>query len=261
MVFSVCQSKSIEDRRDFRQSQHLPPATNHSQNAGRWTELVREELYSQLPAVCRTWFKGLRIHGSCPCGRRSGPKGRDKTTGGGRGLLQLAALPSRRARPGPRSSARCLSAAAWRNEKRVSAPPKTETQLARFVDIVRQRFLAVHVLAQADGHGRRDRVLVVRRAHHDSIDVLLLVQHHPKIVILGDPGVAIEHPGSAALVHIAKGNDSLSGYAADVPRPTPAGADNADAEPLIRSPCLRCRSAARPESGAGHETTSARQGG
>lgn len=66
-------------------------------------------------------------------------------------------------------------------------------QQTRFVDRVRQRFLAIDVLAGRNGVGRDDRVGVVGRSHHDRIGRFEhLVVHAAVIVVAFGRGVTLE---------------------------------------------------------------------
>ena len=68
--------------------------------------------------------------------------------------------------------------------------------LAGLVHRVRQGLLAVDVLARLDGHHGRDGMDMVRRRHHDGVDVLvLLLEHHPKVVVLRGVRELLERPG------------------------------------------------------------------
>ena len=59
---------------------------------------------------------------------------------------------------------------------------------AGFVNVVRQRFLGVAMLAQAHRQDAGVGVRVVGRRHHDGVDVLLPLQHRAEIVPDGDLG-------------------------------------------------------------------------
>jgi len=123
-------------------------------------------------------------------------------------------------------------------------------QLARLPDIVRQGFLAIDMLAQAQGRGAGHGVLMVRGADDDGVDVALLVEHDAEILILGRVGEAPVGSGRPALIDIAQGNDVLGGrHTRQVGAAPAADADEGDIEPVIgpQPPRLICPGRCRPE--------------
>ena len=110
-------------------------------------------------------------------------------------------------------------------------------QLAAFVQRVRERLLAVDVLAGADGRHRRDGVNVVGRADRDGVDVFgFLVDHLAEIFVAPRLGKCAERPGGALVVDVAQGDDvgSEPGHGGDVASAHAAGADSADIDSLAR---------------------------
>ena len=109
-------------------------------------------------------------------------------------------------------------------------------QDARLEDGVRQRFLAVNMFAQSDGHRCCGGVRVVRRRDGHSVDVIgFLVEHLAEVSILGRLRVAIVHVRSAAGINVAKGHDVLALAPVDIDLPLTTGADCRDVKSLVRA--------------------------
>ena len=70
--------------------------------------------------------------------------------------------------------------------------PRGLGQGAGFVDRVRERLLAVDVLSPPDGRHRNDRMRMVRRAHDDRVDALLLVEHLAEVFVFRGPWILVE---------------------------------------------------------------------
>ena len=103
-------------------------------------------------------------------------------------------------------------------------------QLAAFVQRVRQRLLAVHVLARADRRHRRDGVDVVGRADRDGVDAArFLVEHLAEIFVAPRLGKGLKRAGCALVVDVAQGDDvgAQARDGGDVAAPHAAGADSA----------------------------------
>mgnify|MGYP006189346787 CR=1 FL=1 len=85
-------------------------------------------------------------------------------------------------------------------------------QLPSFPNTVRQRLLAVNVLAQLHrGHGLHE-VHVVRRADDHGVDVLpFLIEHLAEIPKAGGLGMPFERSRRTHVVDVAEGNDVFSG--------------------------------------------------
>ena len=66
-----------------------------------------------------------------------------------------------------------------------TGPPGRFSDLARFVDRMRQRFFAIDMLAVPDRGHRRHGVDVVRRRHEHRIDGFLLLQHFSQVNVAG----------------------------------------------------------------------------
>src|SRR5438876_2083623 len=91
------------------------------------------------------------------------------------------------------------------------------------------------MLAEPDGHGAGDRVLVVGRADGDRVDILLFFEHDAEIVVLGRLGMPVERIAGRVFIDIAQGNNVLRSWdVAEIAAPLTAGADDADVEPVIR---------------------------
>ena len=81
-------------------------------------------------------------------------------------------------------------------------------QLAAFVERVRQRLLAVDVLAGPDRRHRGDGVDVIGRADGHGVDLLgLLVEHHAEILVAARLGKGLKRAGGALVVDVAQGDD------------------------------------------------------
>ncbi len=105
-------------------------------------------------------------------------------------------------------------------------------QHARFVDIVRQRLLAVNVLSSSHCFGGNNRVRMVRRGNHNSVDIALLVQHLPKIGIDLRFRIPLERLGRVLVVHVAQGHDVLAFELHHIALAHAADADTGDIELL-----------------------------
>ena len=101
---------------------------------------------------------------------------------------------------------------------------------AGFVHRMRQRLLAIHVLAQLHRHHRGGRVAVVGRADHDGVDILSLVEHLAKVAIARGLGIRLERLGGAALIDVAQRHDVLAGNVRQVAGSLAAGADDGDVQ-------------------------------
>ena len=76
-------------------------------------------------------------------------------------------------------------------------------------DIMRERFLAIDVLAQLQGWQHGEGVRVLARADHYGVKVLLLVEQTPEIAVLFRAGILLHRPQNWPFVHVAQGNDVL----------------------------------------------------
>src|SRR2546430_7925736 len=121
-----------------------------------------------------------------------------------------------------------------------------ERQLARFIEIVRQRFLAVNVFAEPDGGHRGDGVVVVGNRHDDGVDVLLLKQLS-EIAMLLRAGMLLSRRVEKVFVHVAEGDDVLVAQVLQVLGSFIADADEAEAELLVER-------VGAQESGRGEQT-------
>ena len=109
---------------------------------------------------------------------------------------------------------------------------------------MRERLLAIDVLARADGRHRRDGVDVVGRADRDGIDVLrLFVEHPPKIFVAPRLGKGLKRTGRAFVVNVAQRDDigPQTRDGGDVAAAHAAGADARDVHSLAR--CDEARAA------------------
>src|SRR2546423_15389135 len=78
---------------------------------------------------------------------------------------------------------------------------------ARFPHVVRQRFLAVHVLALLHRRDRDDGVIMIRRGAEHRVDRFFLFQHLAKIFVLAALVVLVL---LAAIVLLTLGDDRLA---------------------------------------------------
>ena len=102
---------------------------------------------------------------------------------------------------------------------------------------VRERLLAVDVLARADRGHRGDGVDVVGRADGDGVDVLgLLVEQLAEVLVAPGLGKGLEEPAARVVVDVAEGDDvrAVLGVGGDVAAAHAAGADPRDVDPLAR---------------------------
>ena len=83
-------------------------------------------------------------------------------------------------------------------------------QGAGLVDRARERLLAVDVLSPLDGRHRDDRVIVVRRAHDDGVDPLLLVEHFAEVFVFPGPWILVERVRRVAPIDVGQGYDVLA---------------------------------------------------
>ena len=79
--------------------------------------------------------------------------------------------------------------------------------LAGLVDRVRQRLLAVDVLAHLHGHDADHGVQVVGRGSHHRVDVLLGFEHLAEIGVVLGVGEFLGETRQDVLVHVAEGHD------------------------------------------------------
>jgi hypothetical protein len=101
-----------------------------------------------------------------------------------------------------------------------------------FIDAVRQRLLAVDMLAEPQGRGRGDGMHVVGRGDGDGVDVLLRLEHLAEIGVEAGARVFARVGSQVVPVGIAQGDDILAGLRArgHVARPHAAEADGRDVE-------------------------------
>ena len=124
-----------------------------------------------------------------------------------------------------------------------------------FPNRMRQRLLAIDMLAHPHGRHRRVAMSMVGRGNGDRVEVLLLLQHHAKIAI--QPGLRIEHRlvavplRPASIVHVAQGHNCAPGasHAADLASALAPDADTPHVDPVVG-----------PEYPAGNERSPNRQG-
>ena len=118
------------------------------------------------------------------------------------------------------------------------------THQARLVDRVRQRFLAIHVLAHLHGHETGDRVDMIRGGDDDRIDLLAHFFEHLAEISIGlragkgflvGLGVGRGPRVQSVLIHVAKGDDVASelGRLIGVTAAFAAGPDDGDVEARV----------------------------
>ena len=95
---------------------------------------------------------------------------------------------------------------------------------------VRQRLLAVHVLAGLQGGHRDHGVRVVRRRDHHRVDALLLLEHHAVVGVEGRLWVERPRLGRVGLVDVAERDDVLALARLEVGATHPADADRSDVQ-------------------------------
>jgi len=109
---------------------------------------------------------------------------------------------------------------------------------AGFVDGVRERLLAVHVLAGVQGHQRGGRVRVVGRGDENGLDILV-IEDAPQVGTELRLREAVAGLGGAFFIHVAEGDDLLARELAQVPCPLAGDADDGDTEPVAGGSALR----------------------
>ena len=109
-------------------------------------------------------------------------------------------------------------------------------QHARLVDGVGQRFLAVNMFAQADGHRSGRGVGMIGSGDRHRVDIFIFcLQHIAEVGILGGRRVPVEHVRRLAGIHVTKRHDVLAFAAVDVDLPFAAGTDRCDIEAFVRA--------------------------
>ena len=78
------------------------------------------------------------------------------------------------------------------------------------VDRAGERLLAVDVLSPLDGRHRDDRVRMVRRAHDDRVDPLLLVEHLAEVLVFLGPRILVERVRGVVPIDVGQGHDVLA---------------------------------------------------
>ena len=69
----------------------------------------------------------------------------------------------------------------------------------RLIDCLRQGFLAIDVLAHADGGGGSDGVRMIGRGHNDRIQRLLLLEHLAEVLVKLRVGILLARREAAVL--------------------------------------------------------------
>ena len=98
---------------------------------------------------------------------------------------------------------------------------------------MRQRLLAIDMLAALDGLHRREGVVVIGRGDDDGVDLLHLVEHLAVVGELLRLGILLEDAGGVALIHIAQRHDVLALHLAEVVGALAADADAGEVELLV----------------------------
>src|SRR5207249_2904351 len=98
------------------------------------------------------------------------------------------------------------------------------------IDRPRQRLFAINVFAHANGSGGDDRVVVIRRADHDGLDALFLVEHLAEILVLFRAGILLESLRGVIEVHVAQGDDVFTVELFEVPAALATDAYSSDVE-------------------------------
>ena len=86
---------------------------------------------------------------------------------------------------------------------------RRQHQLARFPDGVRQRLLAINMLAQGHRHHCRRAVLMVGNGHAHGVQRLFLVQHFPVILVSLGRRQFVFPKRQTVRIHVAQGHDVL----------------------------------------------------
>ena len=87
--------------------------------------------------------------------------------------------------------------------------PRGLGQGTGLIDRVGERLLAVDVLSALDGRHRDDRVVMIRRAHDDRVDPLLLVEHLAEVFVFRGPRILVEGVRRVAPIDVGQGHDVL----------------------------------------------------
>ncbi len=110
----------------------------------------------------------------------------------------------------------------------------------RLVNRMRERLLAIDVLAHPHGQHAGRGVVMVGSRDDDRVDVLALFEHLAVIFVLGNVRIFLVRFGRALVVGVAQCDDVLVRATGDINAAFSAGADRGDVELLVR------RAAGRP---------------
>ncbi len=105
-------------------------------------------------------------------------------------------------------------------------------ELLGFPNGAGEGLLAVDVFATGYGPHGGGGVHVIGAGDEDGVDLLVLVEHDPEVLVLRGVGEEFEGAFGAFVVGVAEGNDVLAGAAVDVGEAFAAGADGGDVELL-----------------------------
>ena len=105
---------------------------------------------------------------------------------------------------------------------------------AGLVHRVRERLLAVAVLAQLHGHDGRRGVGMVRRADHHRVDLAVhLVQHLAEVLVPLGRRELLKCLGRVGVIDVAQGHEVFTGHALDIVAPASGDADAGDIQLLM----------------------------
>ncbi len=124
--------------------------------------------------------------------------------------------------------------------------PRFGRERARLVDAPRQRLLAEHTLARANGADRGRRVVVVRGGDQHRVDVLRVLVVHRAVVVVHRRvfdlvAELLDRLRDLLVVHVAERDEALARRGAGVAAALPAAPDDRDPELLVRRACRKNR--------------------
>ncbi len=100
---------------------------------------------------------------------------------------------------------------------------------ANLINIMRQRLLAIHMLAHLYSHHGRHCVEIIRRRYSNGVDIFSLFFQHPaEIAVLFRPGILVKRTRCMFPIYITKRYNVLRTDLSYVARPHTTDADTGD---------------------------------
>jgi hypothetical protein len=104
---------------------------------------------------------------------------------------------------------------------------------SRLIDRVRERLLAIHVLAHPHGQHTGRRVVVVGSRDDDRVDIFALLEHFAVVFVLGNVRIFLVCFGGPSVVRVAQRNDVFVRAPGDIDPAFSAGTDRGDVELFV----------------------------